>query len=271
MNRPISEPGWPEYSADGKEAREVWIRHVYGVYRIMETLRRRHPQLSIESCASGGSRADLGILRYTDQVWTSDNTHPDARLLIQEGTSYILPGRVMSDWVTDTPADRQVNEIPLRYRFHVAMLGMLGIGGHLSHWSTADLQEAARWIDVYKKIRPLIQDGEQDWLIAPSEHNGEIGIVEYRSRERDRAVVIALRKSNPFWESLPPLRLQGLEADGIYSVRQLGEEGAGKGGAGKGGAHNSERSGAFLMGHGLELPLGDSSYESYVIELKRVR
>jgi alpha-galactosidase len=84
MNRPISEPGWPEHPERG---REIWVRHVQGIYAIMRVLRAHHPQLDIEACAGGGGRADLGVLRYADQIWTNDNTHPDARLRIQEGFS----------------------------------------------------------------------------------------------------------------------------------------------------------------------------------------
>jgi alpha-galactosidase len=259
MNRPISEPGWPEYSSAHHDAREIWVRHVLGVYHIMDTLRERHPTLSIESCASGGFRADLGILERTDQVWSSDNTHPDARLFIQEGISYILPGRTMGNWVTDTPADRQVNEIPLRYRFHIAMMGMLGIGGHLSHWSEADMDEAARWIAVYKQIRHIVQDGEQHWLISPSSNDGNLAAVECLNADHSEAVVLAFRRSNPFWEPLPRLRVYNLLAEAQYTVQELG-------------SHNATPvtlSGAALIGRGIELPFSTSSYQSCVLHIKR--
>ena len=89
MNRPLSEPGWPE--APRERQREVWVRHTRGVYEILERLRQRHPEVAFESCASGGGRVDLGILRYTDQVWTSDNTDPFDRLKIQKGARWLTP------------------------------------------------------------------------------------------------------------------------------------------------------------------------------------
>ncbi|GCE16198.1 alpha-galactosidase [Tengunoibacter tsumagoiensis] len=256
MNRPISEPGWPEYVAQGGDARELWVRHVEGVYAIMDGLRQRHPQLAIESCASGGHRADLGILRRTDQVWTSDNTHPDARLFIQEGSSLILPGRVMSDWVTDSPNDRRVNEIPLSFRFHVAMMGMLGIGGHLLHWSDEDLTEAAHWIALYKQIRHLVQDGDQYWLLSPTATEGVLGAVECVAPDASEAVVFAYRRMNPFQEESPRLRLQGLRPETLYHINN-GQQ-----------AQEEIRSGASLMHYGLQLPLGNSSYASCVVHLK---
>lgn len=262
MNRPLSEVGWPEYVAHGGEGREVWVRHVQGVYAMMDALRARHPGLSIESCSGGGSRADLGVLERTDQVWTSDNTHPDARLFIQEGTSLVLPARVMGAWVTDTPEDRVRNEIPLAYRFHVAMTGMLGIGGHLLHWSEEDLAEATRWIAVYKQIRPLVQAGDQTWLLSPTQHAGNLAAIEYSSPERNEAVVFAYRRTNPFWEPLPRLRLQHLHPDRTYMVRVLGQEQQEQQ------AQEITMSGAALMHRGLNLPLHRGSYASFVLHIQ---
>ncbi len=84
MNRNVSEPGWPDAAG---EAREVWVRYVQGLYRLFSTLRERHPHVVFQSCSGGGGRADLGMLRFADQIWVSDNTEPTARLSIQEGFS----------------------------------------------------------------------------------------------------------------------------------------------------------------------------------------
>lgn len=42
------------------------------VYRMFRDLEVAHPGLEIESCASGGGHADLGILEFANRVWTSD-------------------------------------------------------------------------------------------------------------------------------------------------------------------------------------------------------
>ena len=52
---------------------------VEAFYRLLDTLRERHPGLEIESCASGGGRVDLGVLARTDRVWTSDCNDPVER------------------------------------------------------------------------------------------------------------------------------------------------------------------------------------------------
>jgi alpha-galactosidase len=217
MNRPISEPGWTDYLAQGGEARELWVRHTYGVYALMDALRAHHPALAIESCASGGGRADLAILRRTDEVWASDNTHPEARLLIQEGFSLTLPARVMSAWVTD--AGR--GQIPLAFRFHVSMLGALGVGGNLIHWSSEEMDEAASWIAIYKQIRHLVQDGEQSWLLSPHATRNQFAAVQYVSQTRDQAVLFFFQRDQVFGGSHPPLRLCHLKPDALYRIEPL--------------------------------------------------
>ncbi|MFN8414483.1 MAG: alpha-galactosidase [Anaerolineales bacterium] len=88
MNRGISEPGWANAPGD---QRELWVRYVYGLYHVWGTLQQRHPNVIWQSCASGGGRTDFGILKFADQVWTSDNTEATARLGIQEGYSQFCP------------------------------------------------------------------------------------------------------------------------------------------------------------------------------------
>jgi alpha-galactosidase len=108
------------------------------------------------------------MLRVADQVWTSDNTDAADRLSIQYGYSHAHAPRVMVNWVTDVPNEQTGRLAPLEFRFHVAMQGVLGLGGNIRTWSPEDLAEARRLVAEYKAIRPLIQHGQQFWLRAPA-------------------------------------------------------------------------------------------------------
>jgi alpha-galactosidase len=48
------------------------IRHVTGYLAYWDELRRRHPQMLIDTCASGGRRDDLETLRRAVPLWRSD-------------------------------------------------------------------------------------------------------------------------------------------------------------------------------------------------------
>ncbi len=252
MNRPFSEVGWP---AHPELAREIWVRHARAVYSLLDALRARHPRVNFESCASGGGRADLGMLRRTDEVWASDNTRPDARLTIQEGWSFFLPARVVASWVTDAPGWMRRHEYPLAFRFHVAMLGTLGIGGNLLEWDEDEMAAARHWIARYRDLRPVIQDGRQYWL-ASWQHGW--AAVQYLAEidAQERIALFVFRRDNPFDFALPPVRLRGLDPAATYVV--TGE-----------GAPPTRYTGAWLMAHGIDVSLSDGPYASQLIELIR--
>jgi len=152
FNRPFTEAGWPDAEGDPEA---LWTDHVHHLYAVIDLLRAAHPHLRIESCGSGGARLDPGILARTDQVWTSDITDALDRLDIQHGFSQLYPPRVMGAWVIDSPNPYAGRSLPLDFRFHVAMAGVLAVGGELTRWSEAELARAAELVAAYKRVRPL--------------------------------------------------------------------------------------------------------------------
>ena len=79
MNRPFSETG----AENLENPQELWYRHTLALYSVVDRLRAKHPDVQFEACASGGGRVDFGAMHHFDMVWTSDNTDPVDRLVIQ--------------------------------------------------------------------------------------------------------------------------------------------------------------------------------------------
>ncbi len=208
MNRNVSEPGWPD--APG-EPRELWVRYVQGLYRVWHTLREKHPQVIWQSCSGGGGRTDLAMLRYSDVIWISDNSHAARRLSIQEGFSLIFPAAAMQTWVTDQGA-----EIPLRFRFHAAMCGMLGIGADIRKWDTQQSDEARTLIAQYKDLRPLIQFGDL-YRLRPADQSGFTAL-QYMSKDQSTGVLFAFCTYIPQHEPSLTLRVRGLRPDHLYTI-----------------------------------------------------
>jgi alpha-galactosidase len=235
MNRPFG-------SADGRR----WLDHVRNVYAIMDSLRSSFPGLRIESCSGGGGRADLGIMARTDQVWTSDNTDAHDRLAIQHGYTQVYPVSTMSAWVTDSPNPLTGRVVPLRFRFHVAMAGVLGVGGDLPRWTPAELAEAASLIASYKEIRDVVQHGALYRLTSPSP---DVTAIQYVLGSR--AVVFAYRPSPRPMSPPSPLPLLGLDPAASYRAGDL------------------VYSGAALQSHGLPVDLPRGDYGSTMTILTR--
>jgi alpha-galactosidase len=250
MNRHVSEPGWPDMVADNPE--RAWVDYVHNLYDIWDRLRAAHPSVEFESCSGGGGRVDLGMLSRCEQVWTSDNTDAWDRTIIQEGFSYAHAAMAMMAWVTDSPNPLTGRRLPLSYRFHVAMLGSLGIGGDLTQWSSAELAEAKSLVATYKDIRPVVQHGRLYRLA--STRSGPVGAVQYMSRDSTDVVVLAWAGPRHF----PPsqdrdgVRLTGLDRAGVYRDVATGQD----------------HFGATLEEVGLRLPGND--FSSLLLHLKRL-
>jgi alpha-galactosidase len=249
LNRSFSEPGWPDEA--GQNPERVWLDHVRNLYWVIDELRRRHPNVAFESCAGGGGRVDLGILSRVEQVWPSDNTDALDRLSIQEGFSYAYSPRVMMSWVTDCPNFVTKRTVPLRYRFHVAMSGSLGIGGDLSEWTPQEMEEARDFIALYKRVRSTIQNGLLYRLRSLRE--GNVAAWQYVARDSSEVVVFAWGHSQQFGERQVLLPLRGLEEEAHYEAAIYG----------------ASYSGEYLAQKGLPINLvGD--YDSHMVHLVRV-
>ncbi|MFC1413420.1 alpha-galactosidase [Streptacidiphilus sp. N1-12] len=250
MNRPFTEAGG---SADPDDPDLLWTDYVRHYYQVVDRLRADHPALRIEACSSGGGRVDLGVLARHDQVWTSDNTDASDRLVIQDGYAQVYPVRTMAAWVTDVPNQQTGRSIPLRFRFHSAMSGVLGLGGELDRWTGAELKEAAELIAEYRTIRHLVQHGALYRLRPPRSQN-ELTAVQYIAADAAEAVVFGWLEQRRFGRPQPPLRLAGLDRDARYRDRRSGA------------VHH----GAVLLEHGLDLELPPGDWASAVVHLVRV-
>jgi alpha-galactosidase len=248
MNRAFTEAGWPA----GEDPGRLWFDHVAAVYSIIDRLRADHPRLRIETCAGGGGRVDLAILARSDQAWTSDNTDPVDRIAIQHGYGQVYPAITMGAWASESPNPLNRRAAPLRFRFHVAMAGALGISGNLCEWSAEDRREAAALVAAYKQVRHVVQHGAL-YRLTPARVEGTTA-VQYLSRDATETVVLGWRPLARYGQPDPALRLAGLDPDACYT--QLGS----------GVVHY----GAVLLHHGLVLGLPGGDYASTLLHLRRV-
>ncbi len=253
-NRNWSEPGWDAVAPE--DQKKIYVAYVHNLYDILARLRAKHPKLEIESCSGGGGRVDLGILRYTDEVWPSDNTDALDRLTLQDGFTQAYTPGIMMAWVTDVPSGIDHRTVPLKFRFMVAMSGSLALGVNLNKYSPEDMQASARFVAFYKRIRPTVQRGALYRLIAPE--GAESSAVEYVSTDGRQAVLFGFLHSEQFGTAFPTVFLRGLAEDAVYKIEavdpgQVLEVGT--------------VSGAYLMHHGLNLNLrGDYDSTSVILE-----
>lgn len=74
------------------------FRHYLGLYSVLDEFRRRHPEVVLESCASGGLRLDLGMARHVHCIHLSDPDYTEHALHVLWGASMMLPPATMLHW-----------------------------------------------------------------------------------------------------------------------------------------------------------------------------
>ena len=248
MNRDVVQGS----GADGRAG--SW-RHVLGLYQLLADLRAAHPDVEIESCSSGGGRADLGILQHTERIWTSDGNDAVDRQAMQRGFSMLLPPEVMGAHIGPPVAHTTARHQPLSFRLATALFGHLGIEWNLLETTTEERNEIKAAIALHKRLRPLLHSGDVVRVDHPEPEVVVHGVVD---ADRQHAVFAAATVSSIRSTVGAPLRLTGLDADTIYrvsmtddiaSARLFGDQEPGWI------ADSVDVSGAQLMSSGLQPPV----------------
>jgi alpha-galactosidase len=128
-------------------------------YALLDELRRRHPRLEIESCASGGARVDLGILARTDRVWASDTNDAIERQQIQRWTGSLLPPELVGSHVGPPRSHTTARILDLPFRLATALFGHAGIEWDLTSCTPQELERVRAWSALYRRLRPLLHGG----------------------------------------------------------------------------------------------------------------
>ena len=231
--------------------RDVWYKHIEAVYDIVKNLKLKHPNVLFEACASGGGRIDYGILGIFDDFWTSDNTDAYDRLFIQENYSYIYPIKAMRAWVTDCPNFLSRRIIPMKFRYHSAMMGTLGIGCNILKFSEEEIELSKGLIEEYKNIRHIVQEGDFYRL----ENNSKNKYKLYQYMNGKEGLVFAFLPQSELVHRGTTIKFRALEKESTYLVKID--------------KNVIVKTGRYLMNHGLELKLyGD--YDSIIIKISKI-
>ena len=241
-NRNWSEPGWDQLPP--AEQKKVYVEYTRSLYGILAELERRHPKLEIESCSGGGGRVDLGILRYTDEVWPSDNTDPFDRLTQQDGFTYAYTPQVMMAWVTDSPHWLNHRSTSLTYRMLSSMQGSLGIGANIDKWNDDEMATAKRLIAAYRQVQPTIVQGDLYRLISPR-NGSEFSATQTVNHDKSQSVVFLFIHSTQEGRLFPRLKLEGLDPAADYALTSIEGKAAPQ--------TPAVASGAWWMNHGLDM------------------
>jgi len=242
---------------------ELYIRYHRGFKDVCERIRAKYPDLTIQACASGGARANYGVLPYFDEFWVSDDTDALQRIYLQWGTSYFFPAIAMASHISASPNHQTQRVIPIKFRIDVAMSGRLGMEIQPKNMTPEEIEQCKTAIADYKKVRPVVQFGDIYRLISPYDHKGLASLM-YADADKDEAVLYMWKTEHFMDQHLPRVKLAGLDPDRTYTLYEL-DKAQGRPSALEG----KSFSGAYLMSTGIDFPSGGGSnaYYSHVYHL----
>ena len=226
----------------------LYIAYHQGLRKVVDRIRAKYKDVVIQCCASGGGRANWGMLRDFDEFWVSDNTDAFQRIYMQYGTSYFFPAIAMACHISAVPNHTVFRTTSLKYRIDVAMSGRLGMEIQPKNMTDEEKALCKKAISQYKEIRPVVRMGDLYRLVSPYDNEGLASLM-YVSEAKDKAVFYWWKMANFYNVHLPRVKMAGLDANRIYKVRELNAidlkplycEG-------------KAYTGKYLMDHGLEMP-----------------
>lgn len=231
---------------------EFHYRYMVGLYGLLERLTQDYPHILFEGCSSGGGRYDLGMFHYHPQIWCSDGTDAIERLKIQYGSSFLYPIGCCGAHVSASPNHQTGRVASIETRATVAMDGSFGYELDLNQLSRKEQSAVRAQVKEYLKYDQLIHEGDYYRLNSPYDAS-RVTAWQHMSKDKTKgllSVVVQVLDANPTGILVYP---RGLKADAKYKIG------------------NEIRFGSSWMQGGYRLPSITEEYQSFRLEIKKVR
>jgi alpha-galactosidase len=182
-------------------------------YRMLATLRERHPGLEIESCSSGGGRVDLGILELTDRIWVSDCIDPLERQHMLRWTGQLLPPELLGSHIASARSHTTGRRHDLDFRAATAFFGHFGIEWNLLDTTAAERARLRTWLALYKRHRRLLNTGD---LVRMDHTDPDRYVHAVVAGDRSQALIAYVHLGYPVENPGPKVCVRGLDPDRTY-------------------------------------------------------
>lgn len=238
----------------GSEGRAKYRAQVDAIYRFFDRLKKAHPGLEIESCASGGARIDLGMVEHADRFWTSDNNDALSRQSIQRWSAQFIPPELLGTHIGPFPSHQTGRRTPLSMRAATALFGHAGIEWDITSTSEEERSLLRQWAEFYKERRRWLHRGHMIRIDHVDHSSNLYGIV---SEDRSKALFTYVQLTPAATSHPRDLRFRGLDEHGLYRATAVFPAGKPR----EMGHHSPEwfegieLTGSALMAMGLTAPI----------------
>ena len=192
----------------------LYVDHVRGVYKVLERVKAKYPNVEIMMCSGGGARCDYEGLKYFSEFWCSDNTDPVDRLFIQWNYSKIFPIKALAAHVTSWNKSASI-----KFRTDVAMMCKFGFDISFKELSKDEQEFCKSAVRNYNSLKGAILDGDFYRLASP--YDNQHMAVMHVGQGQNSAVLYAYDIFPLFKDKLYPILAQGLDPLKKYKITEI--------------------------------------------------
>lgn len=236
----------------------LFIDYTNGLYKVLDRIKAKYPNLPMMLCSGGGGRTDYGFLRYFTEFWASDDTDPFNRVFIQWGYSQFFPSFSICNHVTSW------GKQSIKFKTDVAMMGKLGFDINVKDLKDNELKFCQDAIDNYKRLSPVIWQGDMYRLISPLEDSR--AVLMYVDAAKSKAVLFSYTLHPLYDPQYNPVRFEGLDPNKSYKVEEINGMPGGKNSVEDSG---NTFTGDYLMKVGLRVS-SSGAETSVVLEITEI-
>ncbi|MEM0576828.1 alpha-galactosidase [Flavobacterium polysaccharolyticum] len=191
----------------------LFIDYTKGLYKVLDRIKNKYPNLPMMLCAGGGGRVDYGLLNYFTEFWASDNTDPFDRVFIQWGYSNFYPALAICNHVTSMGTQS------VKFKTDVAMMGKLGFDINVGDLKENELKFCQEAVANYKRLSPVIWEGDAYRLISPYEDSR--AVIMYVNEDKTQSVLFSYTLHPLADPNYSLVRLEGLDPSKKYIVKEI--------------------------------------------------
>jgi len=129
----------------------------------LDSILDRHPDLTVENCASGALRADYALLAHAQIQSTSDQQDPRGYPPIAAAAPAAVAPEQAASWAYPQP---DFSDDEIAFTLCTALLGRVHLSGHLNRMSPGQRALVAQAVATYKRIRADIARATPFWPLG---------------------------------------------------------------------------------------------------------
>ncbi len=201
---------WVQAEGDDEKGL-VQIRYINGLYTLLDELMRRHPNLLIEQCSSGGLRIDLETIRHGHTFWKSDDTYDQTLMRFQEtgGNHFLLAGHLNTNYC----------HVKSQGEIIGLFAGALGFGADFRKLEPDRMETIRQCIKAYKLVRPFLNKDYYPLFSQQRSDRTWDGWQFHDPEARQGCFIIYRPEVSPY--TTATIQLRGLVPDRSYQLIDL--------------------------------------------------